>query len=522
MKYLVNIFGKSNISILCPNQSKFIWSVAITVIAICTCLFSKEGWTQKNKPNIIFICTDDQAAWTLGVSGNSEAITPNLDQLANQGAYLTNTFVTTPVCSPSRSSIFTGKYASQNRIPDFIVARGHKLFTPKKGEVGLDNKEITFVELLRKAGYATGLVGKWHLGDWQKDPSKKFHPTNYGFQYYMGLISGGSKAADAELEENGIVAVHKGFTDDILTKKAIQYVKNNKEKPFLLCLMYRAPHSPWRPVPKGDRAVYENKKLTIPDLNYPDLDTAKVGKMLVDYMANVATIDRNVGRILKELDALGISDNTIVIFTSDNGFNMGHNGIWHKGNGIWATKTQPASTTNIDGRYRPNLYDNSLKVPAIVKWPGTVRSGLKISNSITNLDWYPTILQMAGISDDIPKTVKGKSIVPLLKGTKINSWQDDVYAEYSMIQYSTALMRAYRTPEWKLVRDYLNPERDELYNLKTDPGEHHNLIGKRTTKVKEIVQELDQRIMKKMEEINDPLLEAVRKKDFKKYLENIE
>src|SRR5690606_18778262 len=182
-----------------------------------------DAYAQRTQPNIIFICTDDQAVWTVGTSGNSEAVTPNLDRLAAEGAYLSNTFVTTPVCSPSRSSIFTGKYASETNIPDFIVAPGHKLISPEKLAVGLDNKVVTFVEFLRKAGYATGLVGKWHLGDWTKDPSRKFHPTNYGFEYYMGIPSGGAQAADANMEEDGIISKQKGFTDNILTKKAVKY-----------------------------------------------------------------------------------------------------------------------------------------------------------------------------------------------------------------------------------------------------------------------------------------------------------
>lgn len=493
--------------------------ILVTLVAMVFC--KTLDVHAQSRPNIIFICTDDQAEWTVGVSGNAEAVTPNLDRLAAEGAYLSNTFVTTPVCSPSRSSIFTSKYASETNIPDFIVAPGHKLASREKLRVGLDNREVTFVELLRRSGYATGLVGKWHLGDWTKDPSKKYHPTNYGFEYYMGLTSGGAVAADANMEENGTVSKQKGFTDNVLTKKAVQYIRKHKEGPFFLCLTYRNPHSPWRPAPKEDRAVYAGKDLAIPHLDYPDIDTAKLKRMMEDYMVNVASVDRNVGTVLTELENLGISENTIVIFTSDNGFNMGHNGIWHKGNGIWATKTLPESTENIEGRYRPNLYDNSLKVPGIIKWPGAIKPGLRLSNTVTNLDWFPTILHMAGAKSATPVSVRGKSIVPLLKGQKIEKWDDDVYSEYSMINYSRALMRSYRTTQWKLVRDYLNPERDELYDLRNDPEERHNLIHENSRETTMVIKQLDKKILGRMKEINDPLLQAVQKKDFNGYLRSI-
>lgn len=478
-------------------------------------------FAQNKQPNIIFICTDDQAEWTVGASGNTEAVTPTLDRLAEEGAYLSNTFVTTPVCSPARATIFTSRYASEVNIPDFIVQPGHMLYSEQKGKVGLDPGALTFVELLRKAGYATGLVGKWHVGGWTEDPSRRFHPTHYGFEYFMGMTGGGTSATDAPLEEDGIVSKQVGFTDDILTEKAIRYVRDHKDQPFFLCLMYRNPHTPWNPAPTEDRAVYAGKDLTIPHLDYPDIDTLRLKGMMEDYMVNVASVDRNVGDVMEELERQGISENTIVIFTSDNGFSMGHNGIWHKGNGLWATRTLPPSTENIDGKYRPNLYDNSIKVPGIVWWPGVIRPGQRISHTVSNLDWFPTILQMAGVRSSVPKGVRGRSIVPLLRGDAVKDWDNDIYTEYSMINYCRALMRSYRTPEWKLVRDFLNPERDELYDLKNDPEERNNLVRSNDRQVKAIIKGLDKKLRNKMQEIDDPLLKAVKKNDFTEYLNSI-
>lgn len=480
-----------------------------------------SGTAQDKRPNIIFICTDDQADWTVGASGNKEAITPNLDRLAKEGAYLSNKFVTTPVCSPARATILTSKYASEVNIPDFIISSGSKLYTKEKAQVGLPSSEVTFAELLRNVGYTTALFGKWHLGNYGEGGFDKFHPTNFGFQYYEKLPAGVPQLPARRMIEYGITDPEEGFTDDILTTNVIQYLDEIKEDPFLLCVMYRTPHAPWRPAPKVDRAVYGQRELSIPNPDYPDLDVERVKRMMRFYMVTVATVDRNVGRILDALDEMGISDNTIVIFTSDNGLTLGHNGIWHKGNGYWLTKTLPAGTEHVEGRIRPNLYDKSMKVPGIIRWPGTVSPGIRIANTVSSLDWFPTILEMAGLDVSVaPKGIRGHSIVPLLKQENIRNWDNDLYAEYSMVNYATALMRTYRTPEWKLVRDFLDPSRDELYNLKDDPEESHNLINNDDNDAKAAIRELDKKLRDRMREIKDPLLQAAEKNDFTEYLKN--
>ena len=189
---------------------------------------------------------------------------------------------------------------------------------------------------------------------------------------------------------------------------------------------------------------------------------------------------------------------------------MGHNGIEHKGNGIWITNTLPPATKNIASKYRPNLYDNSLKVPAIVKWPGVVAPGTVIEETTSNLDWYPTVVAMAGA--DLPKNhqIYGRNLCPLLKGQEVEGWNNDFYSEYSMINYCRAYMRCYRTPQWKLVRDFLNPERHELYDLVNDPAETTNRIGDSSPETLRVVDSLHQKILDQMEGIGDPLLKDVR------------
>ena len=228
-----------------------------------------------------------------------------------------------------------------------------------------------------------------------------------------------------------------------------------------------------------------------------------------EYLASTTGIDSNVGRILKLLDELKLEENTIVIFSSDHGYNMGHNGIEHKGNGYWITKTFPPAQGNIAERSRPNMYDNSLKVPAIIKWPDVVKPGIVIENTMTNLDWYPTLVEMGKSKIPEKKIIRGRSLVPLLKGEKVNDWNNDVYAEYSMINYSKAFMRTYRTSKWKLTEDFINEGRDELYHLETDPLETTNLINTESEEVHTIRKNLHEKIILKMKEINDPLLQQV-------------
>lgn len=466
---------------------------------------SASAQANVHRSNIIFIYTDDQADWTLGISGNQDAQTPNLDRLAREGAYLKNSFVTTPVCSPARASLMTSQYASELGIYDFIAQPGHKLYDQDK-PIGLEPSSITFAEVLQNAGYTTGLIGKWHLGDWTQTEDQKYHPSNHGFDYFMGLTGGGTTPIDPPLEKDGKVKTFKGLTTDILTDDAIDFIKNNLDSPFLLCLNYRAPHSKWLPVAPEDWSPYESMDPTLPNPNYPDLDIDKAKLKMREYLASISGVDRNVGRIMDLLEELHIDKNTIVIFSSDHGYNMGHNGITHKGNGSWITKNLPPGTENIPAKWRPNLYDNSLKVPSIIKWPGVVQPGTKIEKTTTSMDWYPTIVEMADAVIPDNKIVRGRSLLPLLKGEEVSNWDNSFYAEYSMINYAKAYMRCFRTQEWKLVKDFLNPDRDELYNIALDPEENINMTYDSRASVKNIITELNQEIKRNMQSVNDPLL----------------
>jgi len=475
-------------------MSRFVYIALSALLAVSTVPLAAA-----EKPNIVIVLTDDQAPWAFGSAVRSgqfhdvpAAATPNLDRLASEGAVFRNFFCTTPVCSPARASFMTGRYAGELGIPDFIPQPGHKLYDPAD-EVRLDpDSTVTIAELLKGAGYRTGLVGKWHLGDWTAAGNERFHPTRHGFDYFMGLTGGGTTPDNPMLEEEGEVRQFEGLTTDILTDRAIRFIERNMQRPFFLCLATRAPHGRWLPVAAEDWQPYAELDPAVP--KYPGLDITKVKKMMREYLASTSGVDRNLGRLLDSLDKNKLTDNTIVIFTSDHGFNMGHHGIWHKGNGLWATKKRPPGEYHngvrvISDKYRPNLYDESLRVPAVVRWPGVVTPRTVVLNTATALDVFPTLAEVADRNAD-PK-LKGRSLVPLLKGEHPSDWNNDVFAEYDMIHYATASLRCYRTDRYKLVRDRHNEGCDEFFDLMEDPSENHNLINDARPEIQHKIKELD-------------------------------
>lgn len=460
-------------------------------VASAIILFASSAQAAE-RPNILFLFTDDQAPWALGASGHPHARTPHMDRIFKEGAYLTNAFTVTPVCSPSRASLMTSRYGSELGITDWIHPR-------REPKLGLDPKLPVWPRLLQKAGYRTGLIGKWHLGTLDR-----FHPTKFGYGYFMGFRGGGNVPKDPTLEVDGKPKKLKGFLPDILTDDALRFI-SRRGKPWMLSLHFRAPHARWLPVRDVDWAPFKDLDPKIPNPKYPNLDIARVKRMTREYLASVASVDRNVGRLLAELDKRKLAKNTVVIFSSDHGYNMGHNGIWHKGNGHWVVKPLPKPTPNIPRGQRPNMYDHSLRVPTAVRWPGVIKPGTKIKQTMNNLDWFPTILAMAGVK--IPKgtVIRGKNFLPILQG-RVVDWNNDLYAEYSTHHQSKTHMRMLRTTRWKLIRDYRNRDRDELYDLKDDPAEAKNLIESKEPIHRRIRILLNQRIESRMRKLGDRVL----------------
>ena len=453
-------------------------------------------------PNILFICTDDQAPWALGASGNKQAVTPHMDRLVSEGAYLVNSFVSTPVCSPSRAATLTGRYGYEAGVRNWVqFGKG------AKGQ-GIEPESVTSAELLKQSGYSTSLIGKWHLGE-----ETKHHPNNHGFDYFMGHIQGGFAVNDPTFQRNGKPIQFEGLTADILADDVISrldsHTSGKQENPFFIAWHTRAPHTKWLPVAPEDMAPYdvEDFRADVPD--YPDLNRKEVDRRMKEYLASTRSVDRNLGRVMEALDERGLAENTIVIYTSDHGYHMGHHGIWHKGNGKWILNHPVPRDGNIGENQRPNMWENSIRVPSFVRWPGKIKPGIRIDADTTNLDWFPTILSMAGVDQPEKLGVRGENLVPLLTGKAKDTKREGVFSFLSFYEdyerVFIAELRMWRTDRWKLVRDFRNPHLDELYDLKNDPGETRNEINNPEHKM--VVAELDAKILTEMRKSDDPALQ---------------
>ncbi|MFT5468602.1 MAG: choline-sulfatase [Verrucomicrobiales bacterium] len=443
------------------------------------------------QPNILFILTDDQAPHAVRAAGDERFITPNIDRIFNEGAHLTNAFVATPVCSPSRIELITSRYGTEMGITDYI--------NRAEADVGIPEDATAWPALLSNAGYRTALIGKWHLG-----VQDRHHPTKFGYDYFMGMRTGGSPPKDPVLEgPDGEERKFEGYTCDILTDHAIEFIRHESDAPFLVSLHFRAPHAAWLPVRPEDWEPFADLDPKIPNPDFPNLDVPLVKKRTREYLAAVKSIDRNVGRLLALLDEMKIADNTVVVFTSDHGYNLGEHGVWYKGNAIRIlTDNPPQKWDNIPANRRPNMWDTSIRVPAAVRWPAVIPPGIRIEQTVSNLDWFPTLLAISGAQKPADLVIRGRDFSPLLRGEQIE-WADDFYAEYSMKHGATTHMRMLRTPRWKFMRDFANPGRDELYDLTADPDETTNLADSNDERLVAIRQQQLEKILDRMRETGD-------------------
>ncbi len=461
--------------------------VALFAGVVCPWVVAAE------QPNILFIMTDDQGPWAWG-DGHPDAMTPHIDRLRSGGVLLENYFVTSPVCSPARASLLTSRYPTELGITDWIPP-------DIEPALGVDAQLATWPRAFQQAGYRTGLIGKWHLG--RED---KHLPQRFGYDYFAGFRHGGMVSLDPLVELDGVERVVKGYTPDVLTDLALDFLSTKSKQPFLLSLHFWAPHAnanktvdgdrTWMPLSEADWAPFKELTPTFPKPVHPDLDVPRATRMTREYLASVHSVDRNVGRLLALLDKRGLSENTIVVFTSDHGYNMVHHGIWHKGNGRWLLKGNQGA--------RPNLWDTSLRAPAIIRWPMGIEAGTTITKTTTCLDWFPSLLSMAKVPQPENAILRGQDMAPLLAGKTV-PWRDTVLVQMDQ-QYSSpkaANLRGYRTPEWKLVRDFRNPGREELYDLKHDPGELRNVYESKKLKVRDARLRLEKEMRAAMEELGD-------------------
>ncbi len=398
----------------------------------------------------------------MGCAGNTEIRSPNLDRLAAEGTRFENYFCTSPVCSPARASIITGRIPSQHGVHDFLQWEQHVKDCPADTTRFLEGQP-TYIEALRDAGYATCLSGKWHLG-YGLEPQA-------GFQTWNAMPYGASDYYKPPMVENGEIVVHDGeYSSDVFTDNALKFLDGQlgSDDPFCLHLHYTAPHSPWGQ-DQHPRDLWDDYHDNCPLESVPSHEeplprgfvaprTNEAARRwsLAGYFAAITAMDRNVGRVLDWLDANGQREDTLVVFMSDNGMKMGHHGLYGKGNATWPQ----------------NMFDTSVKIPCIVSRPGHVPQNRVDTHLLSQYDWQPTFLEYAGLGDHIPDVLPGRSFSPLLRGEDMGERESIfVFDEYGPV-------RMVRSKEWKLV--WRHPSgAHELYNLADDPEEKANLFGYR-------------------------------------------
>lgn len=453
------------------------------LLAWAWCHAAVASAAEEDRYNIISILTDDQARWSVGAYGNSEARTPHHDRLAGEGAKFLNAFVPTPVCSPSRVSFLTGLYGTQVGITDFLCRQ------EERAGLGLPDWAITWPAVLQQHGYATALIGKWHLGT-----QPQYHPTRHGFDHFYGWLLT-PQSIDPVLEVEGKDRQLRGSLPDLMIDEALRYIGDHRRRPFAMLITFLAPHHPYGPVLEADSAPFQDLDPTVS--SFPGLDPRHVKGEMRKYYASVHSVDRNLGRLLAGLDELDLSRKTIVLFTSDHGYMIGHHGLQHKGNANWIAG-------GVRGPRRPNMFDESIRVPLLVRWPGVVRPGTVVTETVSNVDTFASVLGMLGVS--LPDGVKqqGVDFSPLLRGQPIRA-RDALFGQYDLHNGGMAYMRMIRTDQWKLVRYYRTNMWDELYDLQNDPGEMNNRFE--DAAVAGLRDRLQERLEAWMRSINDPLLD---------------
>ena len=421
------------------------------------------------KPNIVLILSDDQGAWATHDSGTPELFTPNLDRLGREGMRFRDFFCASPVCSPARASILTGRMPSAHGVHDWLrsgnvdaarfAAQGRENpyggYADEAEPVAYTEGMPAYTDMLKAEGYVCALSGKWHLGDSVR--------PQHGFDEWYSLGKGGCFYYHPDIAENGDIRVlHGQYVTDLITRRACLDIErlSGQERPFYLSVHYTAPHNPWSADqhPKKWIDYYENCGFeSVPDVpDHPNMTTGRVygtparRENLRGYFAAISAMDEGIGSILKALEEKKILDETLVIFMSDNGMSMGHHGIWGKGNGTFPM----------------NMYDTAVKTPFIARCPALIANPGTVTDEMASaLDLFPTFCELVGGS--CPEGLPGVSFLPVLKGQPGKRENVGIADEYGPV-------RMFRTREWKLVLRYpYGP--NELYHLESDPGENENL-----------------------------------------------
>jgi arylsulfatase A-like enzyme len=414
-----------------------------TTATLAAAAFSRAGLAQAARPNILFIMADDLGFADVGCYGQRDYLTPNIDRLALEGMRFTQAYANSAVCSATRTGLITGRY--QYRLP---VGLEEPIAETTPRNIGLPSGHPTLPSLLRQAGYGTTLVGKWHLGS-----LPDFSPLKSGYEHFFGIFGGSADyfnhGADAarsgpqasQLYEEEVPVERHGYMTNLLGDRAIEVIEGyaKSKQPFLLSLHFNAPHWPW----EGPDDEAESKRIS--NITHRDGGTQKT------YGRMVQSLDANIGRALQALDVQGLSANTIVIFTSDNGgerFSM-----------IWPF-------TGMKGE----LLEGGLRIPAIVRWPGRVAAGSVSEQVMITMDWMPTLLAAAGLRGDPAYPFDGEDLAPALER------RDAPHPRKMFWRFKAGSQRAVRDGDWKYLRIAGN---EFLFDVVADPRERANLKERR-------------------------------------------
>lgn len=470
------------------------WLAFLLAVLLSPAVNQSQAADQTRRPNIVFIFADDHAYQAVSAYGHKLNQTPNIDRIAQGGMRFNRCLVTNSICGPSRAVILSGKYSHLNGFYN----NTNSVF---------DGSQTTFPKLLKQAGYQTGIVGKWHLVS---------NPT--GFDYWE-ILPGQGQYYNPPMIKNGQRVKYDGYTTDVITDRALGWLKGrDKEKPFLLMCQHKAPHREWEPNTKyleaydrkypepetlfddySGRGVAERTQdmtiattMNVKDLkldpppaltpeqrkawdayyeprNRKFLDEMVRGKLtgrdlvrwkyqryMHDYLACIASVDESVGRLLDYLKDAGLDDNTIVVYSADQGFYLGEHGWFDK---RW-------------------IFEQSLRAPFLVRWPGVTKPGGVNDDMVSNLDFAETFLDAAGV--EVPGEMQGRSLVPILRGKTPDDWRKSLYYHYYEYPGPHDVRRHYGvvTDRYKLVHFY-EPEVNywELFDRKSDPHELKSVFG---------------------------------------------
>ncbi len=504
------------------------WILQCSVVALAMVTTSCDSTNDSSqrgsseRPNIIFIFSDDHTNEAIGAYGNPFVKTPNIDRIAAEGAIFNNFFVTNSICGPSRASLLTGKYSHINGFTS--------------NEITFDINQFVFTRLLSESGYQTAWVGKWHLGTLPGD----------AFDYWNILPGQGHYFNPDFITYDNDTVRHEGYVTDVITELSTAWLdQRDKDQPFFLVVGEKATHREWLPdiqdlgayddvtfpLPEtfyddyGTRIAAANQDMTIAETMRLDFDLKvhldyerfgvygrlnpaqkaaykayygdkiskefdeqkltgkaltewKFQRYLRDYLSTANSLDRNIGKLLDYLEAHGLAENTIVVYGSDQGFYLGEHG--------W-----------FDKRF---IYEQSLRTPFVIRYPGVINPGTAINQSLLNIDWAPTLLEIAGVTP--PEEIQGKSFLPVLQNSNA-AWRDALYYHYYEYPEPHRVMPHFglRTDRYKLVRFYGEQDFWELFDLQQDPNELQNVYGDDGNQA--LVTELKERLNQLVAEYND-------------------